>query len=68
MSSLLHVLRAVYYIYCTPGSSRVIEFVTGILTGGRGVIVDVMDHKRLNQSSKEQQKQRILNTRKFASC
>ena len=58
----MHCVPFIIYI-ALPGE----QFVTRDLTEG-GIIVDVMDHKRLNIFRKNRQGQRILNTWKFASC
>ena len=62
MSSLLYALRAVYYLYIALlGDSRVIAFVLGNLTGVEsGVIVDVMDHKLLNNFPRNRQNREFL--------
>ena len=57
MSLLLHALRAVYYILCTPG--RAVGLGKG--GGGRGYM-DVMDHTLLNISRKNKKNREFLTT------
>ena len=58
MSWLLHALRAVYYIYCTPGRALG-------LGGGGGAILDVMDHTLLNISRKNKINREFLTTERL---